>query len=1301
MAEQGQRRRFWVMWSALALALAVTVAALLMRKPIGEETNGTGRISEADALRFLRLKNLGIAHLENARFQEAADAFSTLVKELPDERLGHRNLAITRVLQLKDAFEEKPGPQTQQHIEQARKNAEAAGIKLMEVEPNSAIPNLLAARYYAELAEKDPLKPINREIVVAQLEGAVKIDDKQAHLWFELSAAQALSGDPNIRKHTAESIRRAYELRPTNLVLIRERLLVLARARDPKIVATLQAARDVVRPLAPGVLKRSGQYDLLKMIDDALAAAKGKTNADWQNVAGHVAGFTNVLKGEHASRLDGRELVPHEMEFIIADYGPQFYERAELPQAKMPPRIEVVLKPVAGPKALPPLANVKAVKLVDFDLDGRTDVIVAHGRSVQVYGLPETAKAWQLIAAIELPFEVTGIKAADLDYDVPGPVAAKPEVPVEASKPKPARKDEPAGSTCVSADVDLVAFGPGGIVTLRNDVDPKTQKRTLTVVKQAEAFPKLKNVLAVGVGDLDHDSDLDLVVSTQQGITLCLNRGDMTFEDATAYSTLPAADFKAVSVVPIDFDRNMHLDVVLADGNAPAGYLQNIRHGQFRFKSFDKESAAMGSARVLAPIEADANVSWDWIAAGSQGIKLSRTRTVGNGGYTFLKSAVIHKSAVDGVLAWDYDNDGWQDLLAWGKSGFVVYRGGPDGQFQAVQDLFQPAPKAVTAADVADVDGDGDLDVVAVADGKLVWYDNAGGNKHNWSSIALHAHEDAKFKEQRCNIHGAGSLLELKAGPTYQVRVVTDPVTHFGLGERQQADVIRVLWTNGIPQNELQPAARQSICSLQKLLTGSCPYIYTWTGSKFEFFTDCLWAAPIGLQFADGVLAPSREWEYLRIPGERLVPIDGEYRVQITEELWEAAYFDSVKLIAIDHPADVAVYSNEKVGPAAIAEFKIHTVRHPRSPVAVRDQTGRDVLPLLAREDGKYLQAYRSRIAQGLTPEHYLELDLGLKVGKSKVEESKVESRRSKNQRKTDNADLRPSTFRPSDLKTRRPRITLFLTGWVFPSSTSINVWLSHHPEMKAPQPPSVWVPDKDGRWKNVIPYMGFPGGKTKTIAVDLTNAFLTDDYRVRIKTTMELRWDHVFFTVDEAPAEVRTTDIPVHHAELFYRGFSKRIYGSPQAPESYDHTQTDAAPLWPPMDGRFTRYGDVTVLLRADDDRLVVMGSGDAMTLRLKVPAKPLPAGWKRDFFLRNVGWDKDADPNTVLGSSSEPLPFRAMKSYPFGLAERRPAGGVRAGASIRGRPDSPAYREYLRNFQTRRQPAWRFWRGMSGHRR
>jgi hypothetical protein len=451
--------------------------------------------------------------------------------------------------------------------------------------------------------------------------------------------------------------------------------------------------------------------------------------------------------------------------------------------------------------------------------------------------------------------------------------------------------------------------------------------------------------------------------------------------------------------------------------------------------------------------------------------------------------------------------------------------------------------------------------------------------------------------------------------------------------------VVRVLWTNGIPRNVIQPAADQFVCE-QQVLLGSCPYLYTWDGEKFTFVTDLLWAAPIGLQFAEGVLAPAREWEYLKVSGEQLAPRDGEYVLQITEELWEAGYFDEVKLIAVDHPTDVEIFSNEKVGPAELAGFKVHTVRERRVPVAARDHRGRDVLPELAREDGIYLKAFEEKLRQGLVEDHSLELDFG-------------------------------------DLGDPR-QITLFLTGWVYPTDTAINVALSQNPELPSPRPPSLWAVDASGRWKEVRPFMGFPGGKTKTIAVDLSDVFTGGDYRVRIATNMEFYWDTVFFTVDESPAETRLTHLDLLGADLHDRGFSRYEHQPNNAPDRYIYEDVSTAPQWPPVAGRFTRYGEVTDLAAASDDRLVVMGPGDEMTLRFAVPDEPPPEGWTRDFLLYNVGWDKDFNLNTVLGQTVEPLPFRGMRGYPWPSDEQA--------------PESPEYLEYLRTWQTR-EPDRGFW--------
>ena len=92
----------------------------------------------------------------------------------------------------------------------------------------------------------------------------------------------------------------------------------------------------------------------------------------------------------------------------------------------------------------------------------------------------------------------------------------------------------------------------------------------------------------------------------------------------------------------------------------------------------------------------------------------------------------------------------------------------------------------------------------------------------------------------------------------------------------------------------------------------------------------------------------------------------------------------------------------------------------------------------------------------------------------------------------------------------------------------------------------------------------------------------------------------------------------------------------------------------------------------------MVVMGPGDELTVEFVVPEKETPAGWKRDFVLYNVGWDKDADLSTVYGQSSEPYPFKAMTRYPLAPDESQPS--------------SPEYLRYLDEYQTREYQRFEF---------
>ncbi|MCY2964880.1 MAG: hypothetical protein NT069_14785 [Planctomycetota bacterium] len=372
---------------------------------------------------------------------------------------------------------------------------------------------------------------------------------------------------------------------------------------------------------------------------------------------------------------------------------------------------------------------------------------------------------------------------------------------------------------------------------------------------------------------------------------------------------------------------------------------------------------------------------------------------------------------------------------------------------------------------------------------------------------------------------------------------------------------------------------------------------------------------------------------------------DGKLVLQMTEELQEATYIDHMRLLAIDHPADVEVFSNEKVGPPEISEYQIHTVRRRRAPVAARDKHGRDVLDEIALADLRFFRGFDSTPRTGRVDSHYLELDLG---------------------------DLGPYE--------QSKKIQLVLSGYIYPVPTSVGVGLAQNAKNPPGSPPALWVPDALGEWREVRPFTGFPGGKNKTVVLDLSDAFLTRDYRLRIATNFEIYWDEAFFTLDESPVEVRQTPVELTRADLHFRGFSERRTSPHNGPDTYIYDVVEKRTVWLPMEGNFTRFGDVRPLLETEDDQLVVFGFGDELTLEF-AELPPPPAGWKRDYILHNVGWDKDCDPNVLLSGSVEPLPFRAMTCYPYGPDEEY--------------PETASHRAYLKKYQTRRMDRMAFWRG------
>jgi len=140
--------------------------------------------------------------------------------------------------------------------------------------------------------------------------------------------------------------------------------------------------------------------------------------------------------------------------------------------------------------------------------------------------------------------------------------------------------------------------------------------------------------------------------------------------------------------------------------------------------------------------------------------------------------------------------------------------------------------------------------------------------------------------------------------------------------------------------------------------------------------------------------------------------------------------------------------------------------------------------------------------------------------------------------------------------------------------------------------------------------------------------------------------------------AQVKPAPIPMDSADLHFRGFSEaRIDPRRKQPDTFLYDRVSSASFWNPTPGLYTRYGPVDNLLRDIDDRLVIMGSGDELTLRFPVASlQPPGSGMTRDFLLKVDGWAKDRDPNTAFSATVQPLPFHAMSRYPYPASEHFP---------------------------------------------
>ncbi len=755
---------------------------------------------------------------------------------------------------------------------------------------------------------------------------------------------------------------------------------------------------------------------------------------------------------------------------------------------------------------------------------------------------------------------------------------------------------------------DVVVLGDKGIHLFKFSTNG-----VVTDVSRAAGFADV-TAIDGALLDFDYTGKLGLIALQPEGKGVRTFRNlssafAIYFSENSVTSGLPAMVAGARHLVLDDWNNDELLDVTITRETQPPLVFARQRGGPFAATNL---GAAWPAGAILTTGDLNNDSLPDGVVATSDKLEIvfggaRPGLSLPLGGFNVTHLALI-----------DYDNDGWLDLWAAGD-GLRVWRNrGNLGFREATQELGldKIVRGKVHFLAAADFDGDCDTDLaVAVEGAGLRLLRNDGGNGHYQLKLRLAGH--------RSNASGLGVRYEVTAGGLRLGRTVQQLPIEVGVGKHAQVDSVAVRWFDGFVNNDEINVHQCSLVALDEIEkpTGSCPYLFAWDGQCFRFVTDLLGAAPLGLRVSDTQFVEADPVELVWVGGDSLFrPLDGDYVLQITEELREVLYLDEAKLVVVDHPFGTEVHPTGKLRPGKPFPAPEIETLHNRQPLRhAVNQEGTEVTALLTDADEKMVSPAKLRGPQlrGLAETHRLTLDFG-------------------------------------PLATQRP-LVLALTGWLRFGGGMANVAAAHTPDLPFPFP-TLEVETSGGDWRPVDVVVGAPAGKTKTILVDLTGKLPQDSQRLRLSAAFELHWDRIALFEKRDNAESRVTTLATAKTDLRWRGYSEFEpwpWYLPLTP-NYTHVKQSADWTITPA-GWCTRYGAVDELIAHPDNALALLNGGDQLTLRFAAASLPSkPPGWVRDFFLRIVGWDKDADFHCELGWQVEPLPWHGMEDQFYGRQPR-----------------------------------------------